>query len=167
MSDLEAFFRSFGVIRVSTIKQRDNKFYAFVTFPTREKASEAMDKNQEMELFGRKLYIDWAGKTYDRDRPQRLYNHTGVSNGGYNSYPQHRNHGDIKPHSYSRTERHSRPESRIDKVPEHGYNRDYRENARINKFDREEKTARKDYGRESSRSASRSKSRDKKDRKRR
>lgn len=165
MSDLEAFFRSFEAIRVSTIKQRDNKFYAFVTFPTREKANEAMDKNQGMELFGRKLYIDWAGKTYDKERPPRLYNHPAASHGGFNSYPRDRSHGDQKDHSFRRTERQER-QDRFDKVPERGSSRDYRGSGRINRFDRGEKTARQDYVRGSSRSDSRSRSRDKKDRKR-
>lgn len=65
MSDLEAFFQPYNPLKVSSIKHRDNKYYAFVTFQDKDAASSALESKQGSELFGRRLYIDWAGKTYE------------------------------------------------------------------------------------------------------
>lgn len=68
ISDLEAFFKPFDCATVASIKHRDNKYYTFVSFGSREAASQAMEKRHGSELFGRHIYLDWAGKTYERPK---------------------------------------------------------------------------------------------------
>lgn len=61
-SDIRKLFSSYEDLKISDIKIRDNKAFAFVTFGSREDAKEAIDKFAGREFQGRNLIVDWSNK---------------------------------------------------------------------------------------------------------
>lgn len=73
VENIETYFKAFGPMRLtSTIKQRENKNFVFVTFDKFEDAKEAMNKSAGFDFFGRKMYVDWSGR-FDREGKDRPY----------------------------------------------------------------------------------------------
>ena len=61
-NEIEKLFSQYEDIKISDIKQRENKAFVFVTFGTREEAKAVIQKYSQAEFMGRKLIVDWSNK---------------------------------------------------------------------------------------------------------
>lgn len=70
-ADLQDLFEPLGATRVSSIKQRDLKPYAFITFDKKEVAAKALEEKEGKDFMGRTLHISWAGKSGENRKTDR------------------------------------------------------------------------------------------------
>lgn len=107
-TDIEKLFSEFADIKLSDIKQRENKAFVFVTFATRDDAKKAIAKYSKSEFMGRRLVVDWsnqAGESKPRQKVGSLTNHREKS-------PDQRKHVKRSSDRYDRNRDPSDSESR-------------------------------------------------------